>query len=430
MEKSYPTATYAHTFFCGHLDTTMLPDEICRKYSCWTRVQESETSYKILCNYYFESFIDSLVEREGHKSNGVYGDTAHLTVEINKQCILRDPKFEENGCYTFDLSRIHLFFFPFKICLFAIETNEYSGVSMNTLTLAHSILKENTLYKRPEETDAEKENNLTSLIEPLIEISTHRSFSDLSKTGNKLKTFQIISTECDRTDELLFELGTLSPIGCVKDADNFFSPSAEYYQQIIDNNSISIFRNWKALAIFDTFTVLTAPISDRQISLWSISYFRLIYIHALYQKTLLFITNQEFRSSAVKTNYSELMHNMKKQEHWYAFSEISYNFLPQLIYKAIDHGLDIASERTRLHEHIEQEAEDQERRSERKLTWFITALTFLTVFSALYDTSSIFKEMLNLSNGSCQYIKTVIIVFIAFISVFISVFIYTLLKKK
>ena len=58
---------------------------------------------------------------------------------------------------------------------------------------------------------------------------------------------------------------------------------------------------------------------------------------------------------------------MKEQEHWYAFSNISYNFLPQLIYRAIDTGLDIATEREQLHRHLEQEAERLEKNSERRL---------------------------------------------------------------
>ena len=118
---------------------------------------------------------------------------------------------------------------------------------------------------------------------------------------------------------------------------------------------------------------------------WPNSYFRLIYIHALYQKTLLFVVNRQFRSAANDRKSIRLLHKMKEQEHWYAFSNISYNFLPQLIYRAIDTGLDIATEREQLHRHLEQEAERLEKNSERRLAGLILFLTMLTVCSATYD---------------------------------------------
>ena len=101
---------------------------------------------------------------------------------------------------------------------------------------------------------------------------------------------------------------------------------------------------------------------------WPNSYFRLIYIHALFTRRRCSSSSTGNSCSAANDRKSiRLLHKMKEQEHWYAFSNISYNFLPQLIYRAIDTGLDIATEREQLHRHLEQEAERLEKNSERRL---------------------------------------------------------------
>ena len=207
----------------------------------------------------------------------------------------------------------------------------------------------------------------------------------------------------DFSDELLFELGTLSPVGCVADHKHEYSPSQEYYDRIIRTHTISAFRNWKALALVDSFTVVAKGRTAAQMWVWPNSYFRLIYIHALYQKTLLFVVNRQFRSAANDRKSIRLLHKMKEQEHWYAFSNISYNFLPQLIYRAIDTGLDIATEREQLHRHLEQEAERLEKNSERRLAGLILFLTMLTVCSATYDGASLVKDSFDWESGTTPF---------------------------
>ena len=224
----------------------------------------------------------------------------------------------------------------------------------------------------------------------------------LTLTGNKLKCFQIFILD-DFSDELLFELGTLSPVGCVADHKHEYSPSQEYYDRIIRTHTISAFRNWKALALVDSFTVVAKGRTAAQMWVWPNSYFRLIYIHALYQKTLLFVVNRQFRSAANDRKSIRLLHKMKEQEHWYAFSNISYNFLPQLIYRAIDTGLDIATEREQLHRHLEQEAERLEKNSERRLAGLILFLTMLTVCSATYDGASLVKDYFGWESGTTPF---------------------------
>ena len=405
---------YAHTFFCGHLAAVGRASEVQAADQRWQAEKPlTREAYERLSSIYYESFIDSLMQVDGQTSGAVYADTAHLTLETDRLCTLRHPKLPAAE-YAFRLCRFHLFFFPYDICLFAMEIAEEPETTLDTLIAAHGILRETSCYEiaeqgiRKSQIDAPE---YLALLEEILRLCPPRPsaesprqgrFSGLTLTGNKLKCFQIFILD-DFSDELLFELGTLSPVGCVADHKHEYSPSQEYYDRIIRTHTISAFRNWKALALVDSFTVVAKGRTAAQMWVWPNSYFRLIYIHALYQKTLLFVVNRQFRSAANDRKSIRLLHKMKEQEHWYAFSNISYNFLPQLIYRAIDTGLDIATEREQLHRHLEQEAERLEKNSERRLAGLILFLTMLTVCSATYDGTSLVKDYFGWESGTTPF---------------------------
>lgn len=413
MEEKILRIDYSHTYFCGHLNTSKSAHEVESCDSRWKREILEEAEYRNISNFYYESFVDSLVEVKQHKQHKVYGSTAHLTMKRNMPCKLNHSKLEKDG-WEFTVSQLHLFFFPYDICLFAIEIEEPGNCDPNQLTMVHSLLRDVNSYEKITEQeqillDAPR---YIEAIEPLMKVcevtdskgkvTYTPQYTDLAHTGNKLKAFQIIGAN-EFSDELLFELGTMSPIGCVKDHTQFFSPSASYFNGIINDNTISAFQNWKALALFDTFTIMQKDGDAKNLWLWRDSYFRLIYIHAFYQKTLLFVVNNLFRSDAANSKCATLLQQMKEQEHWYAFTNISYNFLPQMIYNAIDRGLEIASEREQLHRYLVQEAERQESLRERHIGKLLTALTLLAVLSALYDGTSLIREVAGFETGSCPH---------------------------
>lgn len=407
---------YAHTYFCGHLNTKKRAKEVIQTNPRWKSEVLTEQQYHTISSIYYESFVDSLVDVADRKQEGVYGGTAHLTMEMCRHCRLKHPRLGSKD-WEFYVCRLHLFFFPYEICLFAIEIDERQGADLNMLTFVHSLLRDVDFYEKmwgKTGSDNKAEEIIApeyiESIQPLLDVCkvmeggklTHKPcYADLTYTGNKLKAFQIIGAN-DISDELLFELGTMSKIGCVKNHQDHFSPSQAYYDEIMKTNSVSAFRNWKALALVDSFTLLQKDGTAENLWIWRDSYFRLIYIHAFYQKTMLFVVNNQFRSDTMNDKCDSLLHKMKDQEHWYAFSNISYNFLPQMIYKAIDIGLEIASEREQLHRYLAQEAEHQERLRERRLGKLIFYLTILTVLSALYDGTSLIREFLNYDPGSCQ----------------------------
>lgn len=400
----------ARIFFCGHINIHATAISNLLETDGWEKECLSSQELGFLRGIYYESFIDSLTSgQEDAAMDDFYAGTSHLTKEIGKVCRLQDDRFSQKA-YSFNVCRLHLFFFLYRITLFVVET-DVSEVNLNDLTLANGILRDVCGYDKLERTTPE----YISELQPLLRLCTNgdesisgrEKYANLTCMGNKLKVFQIIRSST-LSDELLFELGTLSPIGCVSDKSSTFSPSPEYFKSTIEEYRVSIFRNWKALALFDTFTALLNP-GCHTFEIWIAHYFRLIYIHVLYQKTLLFVLNKRFRSGGNKKNMQKLLQDMKEQESHYAFSDISYNFLPQMLYETMDRSLGIEFERKKLHEILEQEAERQETQATANLTRVLTFLTILTSLSVLYDGSSLVREFIGGRSSTCCYQGIVII---------------------
>ena len=142
---------YAHTFFCGHLAAVGRASEVQAADKRWQAEKPlTREAYERLSSIYYESFIDSLMQVDGQTSGAVYADTAHLTLETDRLCTLRHPKLPAAE-YAFRLCRFHLFFFPYDICLFAMEIAEEPETTLDTLIAAHGILRETSCYEIAEQ---------------------------------------------------------------------------------------------------------------------------------------------------------------------------------------------------------------------------------------------------------------------------------------
>ena len=455
------TIFYSHLFLCGHLNVKTetkanivsgkiwIKEELEKDYISdedgTITINNSETfTYKELCNMYYESYIDSLVSVKNLKMSTPYDETAHYTLSVNKGCKLIDNRFT-TGEWLFKVDKLHLFFFPYNICIFAIEIEDPINCAPNDLTLAHFILREVNNYMGWEEipktqtypkkckwTMKLNAPEYLECIKPLLDLCDPvgpfiNPYSNLTLTGGKLKSFQLILSD-NISNDFLYEMGTLSPVGCVNSVQNHLSPSKEYYYKMIQENTVSVFRNWKALALFDTFTVLFKTTEKGILFTWRNFYFRLIYIHLLYQKTMLFVVNRKFRSKEETNECRNLLHDMKQLQHWYAFPRISYNFLPQMIYKAIDHGLEIAEEREALQHHIEQETARVEKINDYHIGKLVLFITFITIASALYDGTSLLSEAFNIETGTLCY--QILALCISIFVIFTMIFIYKKYKNE
>ena len=75
------------------------------------------------------------------------------------------------------------------------------------------------------------------------------------------------------------------------------------------------------------------------------------------------------------------------------FDNVSYNFLPRLIHRSMEQGLDIISEKQRLYEMMARQNGNREKRDDQRMNNLLFYLTLFTTFSMVWDASSLFNEM-------------------------------------
>tara|TARA_B110000003_G_scaffold152801_1_gene153476 strand:+ start:185 stop:1417 length:1233 start_codon:yes stop_codon:yes gene_type:complete len=156
--------------------------------------------------------------------------------------------------------------------------------------------------------------------------------------GNNFKNYLIIDNDVSKDrDNLLFELGTFSKIGSSL-TNSLESPSESYMNKVLDSK-ISCFKNYDCLALLNSFTVIGIDNYNKNHahthSSWNDIYFS-IYVYSLYLKCSLQILSNDF-STNPKSKRFEFQNFYNK----YYRKKISYNFLPNEIYKGINSSLEI-----------------------------------------------------------------------------------------
>ena len=277
------------------------------------------------------------------------------------------------------IQKVHLYFFPLNIVLFAIEIDDTESTVDGDFTHAHHVLRTWQWDNFSKTTKEQFEKALC----PLKQLLPNNDIGGLISEGNKLKLFQVVQIDnAERyTNKLLYEIASCSPVGAVGSGGDM-APARDYYNSIIQTNMVSTFNNWKGLALVDSFTVLGCNYNT-----WPFSnlYFHLIYLRCLLEKEFCFSRNNAYRLNKAKGN---LLVEIAQMEKYYFYNNISHNFQPNLLYQAIAKGLDIKEERELLANQIKEKEE-----TNNNLLFSIVSV--FAVFSVAYDLYSILKTWLH-----------------------------------
>lgn len=350
----------------------------------WSQSSYSDAEYEELANYYFPEFASFMAK-----------DMLRHDLTLGKPCSLRFSDSEEAH---FTLDSLHLWSAPFKLTIFAIELR-FEKIEFNLMTRCLAALRNCGRYNELQADFAQ------TALQPIINIYNQLTQSNLTlsgnlcqliEPGNKFKIFQALSLaeplENDSPDYLLYDAGTLA-----RHTPNSLGINSEsYYQSIMTDHCISVFNGWKGLALLDTFTLLSIDTPEWVISNWKDDYFGKIYIYQLFRKVFLYNVNLCYRKRSVDVEILEKQLDQFEQE--YSFNSISYNFLPDIINKALEKGLDTQQDNEQLYRMINKEMEKRGERAEEKTNKFLTFLTCLTIFSAIYDFSSLVNESFDYSS--------------------------------
>ena len=414
-------------FLCGAFSTkgTFVPEEK------WKSIITSDADRQLSSNYYYPEFVDF---NFGANSNSIRRFTWSVDADIPVEVGFGDNAHNVNT----SVGDITLYQAPFGLTLFSVRIDlDCTG---NDVTAAVSRLRNIDSIGKANAQFAE------AVLNPLMAV--YRRYSPMAKEiagtadsgcyqrlvehGNKLKVFQISvidESEWDSLDpdKLLFELGTLAPIGSY-DPENDFSPSKAYFDRIMGGNSVSVFNNWKALSLFDTFTFLGHDISEGNLSNWRDNYFGMLYISELFVKFYLFRLNKDFRISHERAD--KLLEQFDEFEYSCWFDHVSYNFLPRLLHKAMEEGLEILPEKQRLYQMIAQQKDKREKRDDQRMNNLLFYLTLFTTFSMVWDASSLFNEMYPYETYLGSYIQGVRLVSYSLLLVVLLIIILTRFRKR
>ncbi len=331
----------------GRFNTDIDPYSDKLEASSWNRIKIPIEKYDKMSSHYYPSLLLSMVEVDGKEQSVCRYEMILKKHDVNDLMILK-RKDGSTTSYPCAIVNVQLWFFPFGMVLFSIEIEEHTQ-SLSDLSLMHSAWK--NWSDRYEDFHTE---NLDNLLNPLLKLSKGESKSPSSITyqGTKIRQYQLIETDT-LSNELLYELGSFSPIGVVAQTNpkTAFKPSDDYFDKIIRENSLSVFSNWKALALNDSFTILA--IDDFfEINEFHEN-FEFLYMRCLFEEFYCFDRNNLYREND-KINNAEIENEISFMEKHYFFDDMSYDFLPPLMYRIIAKGLELPKDREQLIQHVKQ----------------------------------------------------------------------------
>lgn len=319
--------------------------------------------------YYYPGFVKCLFPGKG--------------LETGSE-LVKSFTYPMNSTFSFDdkqviINYIDLFFFPDNYLIYCFKCT-YTGSNLDEIVFLNNLIR----------------NKKIKELEFIYPIVKSLAQDDCLNIGNKLKLFFCLSHDFNfstgyDSDNLLYDLATCSPIGSsIGSGKNpELKPSAEYYADLIKNHRISVFDNWTGMSLFDTVTLIQrGPVYNYN---WEFRYFRILYVHSLFVKTFLAETSKEFYLHERNKNLEEEFHAFDQH---YNFKQISYNFLPQIIYEKIRQGLNVEQEMQDIRNAIEKDhkkrqehREFEEATNEKRMNYVLFIIALLTVIEAVWHGS-------------------------------------------
>ena len=348
---------------CGYFSTTVsdFEKEIASD-GFWTSCQQDASTVESCKSYYFPEFVDlCMVEVK------TYRHECNQTIQVQ----MRDGSLKPAV-----LTDLQVSLCPFGIVLYSIGLRQDEVLMADSF---HVLLSARMLISLKGDSDFEK-----YAVAPLDALRIKAGAEKLLESGNKYKIFHTVVADSkfvgqQEFDKLLFSAGTMS----MYDENDEMSFCKSYFDSIISEGRLSVFRNWSALSLLDTYTILAFQPKEFMLNSWENDYFTKLYQYSLFRKFFLFRLNDRFRSNPL--SIKGLMDELESFIGKYSFPMVSYNFLPELVAKSMEIGLDIEEEKEKITMMVTREKERKELEVNDRMNLFLGAISFLTLFSAIWD---------------------------------------------
>lgn len=241
--------------------------------------------------------------------------------------------------------------------------------------------------------------------------------------GPKMKTWTTIDLPGlthEQYTQTLYELGTCGGYGTAI-SGNLFSSSQSYYEEKT-KELISVYNNWTALCLWDSFSMIGNGYNGNSFNVWNETYFK-IYKFNLYYKFYLFKINSDLSTKgSLGITRKELINFITK----YDSEVISYNFLPNLLYSHIKKALQSKSESDALLSKIHSRNSLLQEQSALFLNWFLGIIAFLSLVSVVGDASDLYDKLYGVVDPDPQVVKynTWLTLCLLFLAVLLLIIIY------
>jgi len=294
--------------------------------------------------------------------------------------------------YDFKIDFADIYLFPYNIGIISFKcilNNNYNCDDISNFIYNCRFLDAKI---------TEKNSNISLTIEDLISktfLKNVNPLSDWVEFNPQLKSYTNIDINTklptNELDALLYEIGNTAPIGSSQGGFDL-SPSTDYYKKLLSTSKISVFNNWTALVLFDTFTRISTNYPDKY-NTWEYDFFN-IYIHCLFMKFFLYHINNRMCNNkkgiketlSTKQEFADFTNN-------YYYSHISYKFLPNHLRDQLIEALDINYEIERMEVKIRRINEQADEKRENTTNLILIVIGLLSVFCMIYDTSCWLVDM-------------------------------------
>jgi len=374
-----PILNYSRVSLAGRFNIKKgVKPESLEKTGVWERIKMPSSLYEEYKRFYYPSLLRSMIEIDDEEEQSICRYALKLPETTENLMILNvDGENAPAINYPCKINSIRLWFFKYEMVLFSIEIEDCPD-SFSELTLMHSKWKDwNNQY------ESFRTKALDDILKPLVSLTGMINPAYITYSGTKLRQFQLIETD-SIDDELLYEVGSFSPIGVIAN-DNpqaKYKPSDDYFQRIKKENTISAFSNWKALALNDSFTIIAIDTFFRENEFEE--NFELLYMRCLLEEFYCFDRNNQYHEDKY-IDSDKMEREIAYMEKHYFFDDMSYNFLPPLMYRTMVKGLGISENRNQLIEHVKKSLRDARHDRDSRAVNFVQIFAGISVVWTLRE---------------------------------------------
>lgn len=358
-------------YFCGYFSTTKSDfEKHLEGDAFWTPCIHSPEKIDEWKGYYFPEFVDLCANK------------VKTYVHVYDQEI--QVKMRDESVRKAVLTDLKVYLYPFGIVMYSIGLRQDDAMLADTFPVFLSLRMAVSVIA---DSDFER-----LAVSPLAKLCKAAGASRLMESGNKFKLFRIVTADSDpveaqKFDELLFSAGTMA----MYDETDSRSFTRNYFDQIMSKGRLSVFKNWSALSLLDTFTILAFRPNPYAAGFWESDYFGKMYLYSLFRKFFLFRLNDRLRTEPACV--SRLKDELEVFNGEYSFPMLSYNFLPELLVNSMEAGLDVEYEKEKIGQMVTHEKERKEAETGERMNLFLGAISVLTLFSAIWDFACLMDGM-------------------------------------